>query len=207
MSREFTPLKELRRENLSKKSSIPHNENQGVLEDIAEIKRSLSRMESRKILNATSVDELKVAAATTTRRLTSLWHARRNKSMIHQSQASINLSMKNKSKQHLDERMSQQVKRMKNTLESRRRLRSHDTDMFNMSVLVKIKRIYEEEFKAVTSPLLSKDQLQLSKTQINISKVHFSTIAEEEDLKSASDQNILFMTARNSFSQLTKNRP
>jgi len=46
---------------------------------------------------------------------------------------------------------------MKNTLESRRRQRSHETDMFNMAVLVKIKRIYEEEYKVATSPLISKD--------------------------------------------------
>ena len=81
MSREFTPLKELRRENLSKKSLIAQNDNQGVLGDIAEIKRTLSRMQSRKLLNATSVEEVK--ATTTTRRLTSLWQARRNKSMIN----------------------------------------------------------------------------------------------------------------------------
>ena len=54
--------------------------------------------------------------------------------------------------------MSKQVKKMKNTLESRRRLRSHETDMFNMSVLVKIKKLYEEEFKVIATPLLSKDQ-------------------------------------------------
>jgi hypothetical protein len=40
-----------------------------------------------------------------------------------------------------------------------------------------------------------------------MSKLQISDISEEEDHKSASDKNNLFLTARNSFSQLTKNRP
>lgn len=81
MSKEFTPLKNLR-ENLSKKSLIAQNDRETVLGDIEEIKRSLSRMHSKKAMNATAtiIEETKMP---TTRRLTSLWQARRNKSMIN----------------------------------------------------------------------------------------------------------------------------
>ncbi len=43
-------------------------------------------------------------------------------------------------------------------------MRSHDTDRFNMAVLIRIKNIYEEEYKAVNLPLITKDCRQLSKT-------------------------------------------
>ena len=65
------------------------------------------------------------------RRLTSLWHARRNKSMINRSikeeECKSNKSSNLDWKREIDERMRKQSIKMRQGLEQRKRIRSHDT--------------------------------------------------------------------------------
>ena len=137
------------------------------------------------------------------RRLTSLWQARRNKSMINKSikedeECKSSFITVNEKKKDLDERMRQQSRKMRQCLEQRRRIRSHDTQRFNGRVISKINNIFVQEAS------MKKERLvYLSKSN---SQLRFQTISEE-DAQSSCDNNRQFMTARNSLSQFTKNRP